>query len=178
MRTILITLLMASLLVTGAAFAETLSGKAGKYTVSLATQPSPAKIGENTLVITVKDGDKPLTGAGVNVHLDMTTMSMPADVQAEAGKTAGEYLAKTDLGMAGDWKITIKVQQMAGMAMDGDGKADFTLNVAGEPMAAAVPSPTPVQVPATGKSPWLWVGIGVIVLVGIILALRPRGTKA
>ncbi|MHB9026109.1 MAG: FixH family protein [Armatimonadota bacterium] len=179
MRTILITLFIASLLVTGAAFADgAMSGNAGKYTVILDTQPSPVKIGDNTLVITVKDGDKPLSGADVNVHLDMATMSMPADVTAIPEKTAGDYQAKANLGMAGDWKVTVNVQQMAGMTMDGDGKADFTLTVGSESATATAPSPTPVSSPAAGNIPWLWIGIGVLVLVGIIIALRPRGKKA
>lgn len=104
------------------------TARAGKYTVELSSQPSPPTVGENLLVITVKDGEKPLTGAGVDVHVDMTSMPMPADAKAAPGRVEGQYGATVNLSMAGTWKVDIVVAQMAGMAMDGDGTAHFIID--------------------------------------------------
>ncbi|HEY3378933.1 MAG TPA: efflux RND transporter periplasmic adaptor subunit [Armatimonadota bacterium] len=103
------------------------SAKAGKYTVELSSQPSPPVVGANLLVITVKDGETPVAGAGVAVHVDMTSMPMPADVKAAPGTKDGEYGATVNLGMAGTWQVDVAVQQMAGMKMDGDGAAHFVV---------------------------------------------------
>ena len=99
------------------------TARAGQYTVELSSQPSPPMMGENLLVVTVKDGEKPLAGAAVDVHIDMTTMPMPADAKAMPGTKDGEYGATVNLSMAGVWKVDIAVQQMAGMKMAGDGAA-------------------------------------------------------
>jgi RND family efflux transporter MFP subunit len=104
------------------------TAKAGKYTVELSSQPSTPIVGSNLLIITVKDGDKPVTGAGVAVHIDMTSMPMPADVNATPGTKEGAYGATVNIGMAGTWKVDITVQQMAGMPMAGDGTAHFMID--------------------------------------------------
>ena len=101
---------------------------AGKYTIELSSQPSPPVVGENLLVITVKDGDKPVSNAAVNVHIDMTSMSMPAESKATPGAKPGEYGATVNFSMAGAWKVDIAVQQMPGMVMAGDGTAHFLIN--------------------------------------------------
>ena len=113
------------LLASSIALANGVTSRAGKFTVALSSQPSPPIVGENMLIMTVKDGDKPLSGAGVAVHIDMTSMPMPADAQATPGKAAGEYGASLNFSMAGTWKVDVAVQQMAGMKMDGDGTAHF-----------------------------------------------------
>lgn len=119
-------LLAVSVLSTGLVYAAgPVTTQAGKFTVELSSQPSPPTVGENLLVITVKDGNKPLTGAGVDVHIDMTNMPMPADAKATPGRTDGEYGATVNFSMAGSWKVDVTVQQMAGMKMDGDGTAHF-----------------------------------------------------
>jgi len=126
MRLYLILFSIALFPVTSAAFAaDSVTAQAGKFTVVLSSNPAPPVVGQNILVITVKDGGKPLSGAGVDVHLDMTTMSMPADVQAVPGAKEGEYGASVNLSMAGAWKVDVAVQQMAGMKMEGDGTAHF-----------------------------------------------------
>lgn len=126
MRSLWLFILAALVVSTGLAYAAgPITTKAGKYTVELSSQPSPPTVGENLLVITVKDGDKPLTGAGVDVHIDMTSMPMPADAKATPGRNDGEYGATVNLSMAGTWNVDVTVQQMAGMKMDGDGTAHF-----------------------------------------------------
>jgi len=113
------------LLTTVACAAGPATSPAGKYTVTLTSRPAPPAVGDNLLVLTINDGGKPLTGAGVDVHLDMTTMPMPADAKVAPGATAGEYGAPVNFSMAGVWKIDVRVRQMASMDMKGDGVAHF-----------------------------------------------------
>jgi len=163
------------LLLSGLAFAAgPLTGHAGKFTVELTCPPAPLKVGENQLSIVVKDGGKPLTGAAVDVHLDMVEMPMPADIKTTPGAKGGEYLAKANLGMAGKWKVTVSVRQMADMTMDGDGKADFELMVGKvaqntDSQTAPVSTPPPAS-PGYSKPRWEWLGAGLlIILVAIII---------
>ncbi len=134
--------------------------KAGKYTVGLSAQPAIPTVGENLLIIDVKDGDKPLTGAGVDVHIDMTTMPMPADAKAAPGRKDGEYGATVNFSMAGQWKVDVTVQQMPGMKMDGDGTAQFIIET-GKGITAKNSSV---------KIPWLKIIIGLIILM-VLLAI-------
>ncbi len=124
-----ILLLITALLLTSrlAGVAGPVSAQAGKFTVEATSRPSPPVVGNNLLIISVKDGGKPLTGAGVDVHLDMTNMPMPADAKAAPGANAGEYGATINLSMAGGWTVDVHVQQMAGMTMAGDGTAHFLI---------------------------------------------------
>ena len=132
-------------------------GEAGKYRVELSTRPSPPSVGEALLIMKIFDGEKPLVGAGVNVHIDMTSMPMPADAKATPGTTPGEYGATVNFSMAGEWKIDVIVQQMDGMKMDGDGTATFLLETG-----------KGITVQKGARVPWLI--ILVIVLVAAILA--------
>ncbi len=128
MRRVLIAV-AALLLVAGTrAFAAgAASTPAGRFAVELTTRPSPPAVGSNQFLITVKDAGKPLSGAGVSVHVDMTSMPMPADFQATPAPSAGQYVATVTLSMAGKWRVAVAVQQMAGMSMAGDGTAHFLL---------------------------------------------------
>lgn len=126
--------------------------QAGKYTVVLSSQPSPPVVGSNLLVITVKDGEHPLSGAGVDVHIDMASMPMPADAQATPGAAAGTYGATLNFAMAGRWTVAVRVRQMAGMTMDGDGTAHYLLDTG-----------QGITVPGGGAMPWF-----TLCVVGVI----------
>jgi RND family efflux transporter MFP subunit len=118
-------LLIILLVAAGLTMAAPVTAKAGKFTVELVSNPSPPTVGENLLVLAIKDGDKPLAGADVDVHIDMTTMPMPADAKATPGREDGQYGATVNFSMAGPWKVDVAVAQMTGMKMDGDGTAHF-----------------------------------------------------
>ncbi len=178
MKHLLFTLLIATALCTSIALAtQQQTAKAGKYTVEMTTQPSPLTIGQAKFLITVKDGDKPVSGAGVSLHADMVAMSMPEVAKATPGALAGQYTATMDLGMGGEWKLIATVKGMADMDMPGDGKATFSLTV--------LPSPTlPANMPAPSSTPtnlpWVLI-IGVLVFIGISVALliaRARSSNA
>ena len=157
------------ILASNSAFAVNSSvAKAGKYTVEISSQPSPPAVGQNTITITVKDGSKPLSGADVSVHTDMTSMPMPADTKAVAGTHHGEYRAAVNFSMGGVWKVDITIQQMAGMKMDGDGTAHLTVTT-----GKAITSSGAVDVP--------WLAICAILLaiacVAAALVYRRLPTK-
>jgi len=143
---------------------------AGKYSVAVASEPSPPVTGENILIISVKDGANALTNAAVAVHIDMTSMPMPADANATPGQNAGEYGATVNFSMAGVWKVDVSVQQMAGMKMAGDGVAHFVVETGKGITAKSAGRPIP------------WFGIIVTVLfLGIlvtVLVYRHLSTKS
>jgi len=161
------------------------TAKAGKYTVALATHPAAPTVGETKVTFTVTDAGKPVSGADVSVHIDMVGMSMPADVPATPGTAAGQYVATVNFSMAGQWKVIATVHAMAGMTMDGDGTAAFTITaqqVAGASTATPpLPSsvPTSPATPAQADLPWSLI-IGGVILLGIVIVVvvvRGRGKK-
>jgi len=168
----------ASLLFAG----ESRTGTAGKYAVVMMTHPQPPVVGNNQLMLTITNGGAPLKGASVTAHIDMAGMSMPADVEAKPGTRDGEYLANVNFGMAGTWKVTVAVQQMAGMAMAGDGKTTFTVATAGassSPSASPAPMPTAPAPSAPQQGvplPWVILG-GVVVAVLVIAVVVLRRKK-
>ena len=57
-------------------------------------------------------GGKPLEGVEVTVGADMPSMPMAhnvAPVKARPGKTPGEYLARIDLEMPGEWAVKLRL---------------------------------------------------------------------
>lgn len=85
--------------------------KAGGLTFALSTEPASPRIGENLIRITVKDeAGKPIANAKVQLTYTMPMPGMmPATVPMKAGKD-GAYEAKVNLGMGGQWDLTVTVQ--------------------------------------------------------------------
>lgn len=171
---IITTILLA--LVASSAMAAPQTAKAGKYSVALSTQPAQPIVGENQITLTVKDGEQPLKNADVSLHIDMVGMSMPADVKATPGSEDGQYVATVNLSMEGQWELTAAVNAMAGMTMDGDGTATFTVTAqqAADGSASAPAMPTSNQPAAPAALPWPLI-ISVVVVVGIIVVVIVRG---
>lgn len=167
MRRALMATFVVAVVATAAASAAPLTAQAGRFNLQLSTVPDPPVAGSNTLTITITDGGKPLSGAGVSLHVDMTTMPMPSDFAAAPGGRPGEYVATVNLSMAGQWQLTVSVQQMAGMKMAGDGEAHFLIDT-GKSISAK----------SRRHTPWLPI-LAVILLaaalVGGALLIRHRG---
>lgn len=169
---------------TSMAMAAPQTAKAGKYAVTLAVHPEQPVVGDNHITVTVKDGEKPVKGADVSLHIDMVGMSMPADVKATPGSDAGQYVATVNLGMEGQWKLTVAVNAMAGMAMEGDGKATFTVTAqkaaessAATPTMPSSPAPAQPATPAGLLWPLILGGIVVVGIVIVIVAARGRSKQ-
>ncbi len=86
--------------------------KAGGLTLVFSTDPTPARMGENRVQVTVTDENgKPVS----NVKVQLTfTMPMPGMIPATVSMTQGKpgvYEAKVNLGMAGQWDLTVTIQR-------------------------------------------------------------------
>jgi YtkA-like protein len=63
-------------------------------------------------VFQLKRGGQPVSGLNVLVGADMPSMPMAHNikpVKARPGKTAGEYLARLDLEMPGEWAVKLRL---------------------------------------------------------------------
>ena len=63
-------------------------------------------------VIRLSKGGQPLTGVQITVGADMPSMPMAHNVKpvkASAGKAPGEYVAKLDLEMLGEWAVKLRL---------------------------------------------------------------------
>jgi membrane fusion protein, copper/silver efflux system len=102
--------------------------KVGSLTVALSTEPPSPRIGENLIRVIVKDaGGNPLANATMQLTYTMPMPGMmPATVPMKPGKD-GAYEAKVNLGMGGQWDLTVTVQR-AGQA---DVKEGFSVTAGG-----------------------------------------------
>ena len=63
-------------------------------------------------VIRLRRGGEPLSGAQVSVGADMPSMPMAHNlkpVKARPGKKPGEYAARLDLEMQGEWAVKLRI---------------------------------------------------------------------
>jgi hypothetical protein len=63
-------------------------------------------------IIKLARGGQPLPGADITVGADMPAMPMAHNVKpvkAKPGKAPGEYAAKLDLEMLGDWAVKLRL---------------------------------------------------------------------
>jgi hypothetical protein len=63
-------------------------------------------------IISLTRNQEPLKGAQITVSADMPSMPMAHSVRpvkAKPGKTAGEYLARLDLEMSGEWAVKLRL---------------------------------------------------------------------
>lgn len=102
--------------------------KVGGLTVMLSTEPAAPRIGENTIRSTVTDEKgQPLSNAKVQFSYTMPMPGMsPATIPMVMTKE-GTYEAKANLGMGGQWDLTVTIQR-AGRP---DVKALFSVTAGG-----------------------------------------------
>ena len=102
--------------------------KVGGLTLTFSTEPAAPRIGENLIRVIVKgEGGKPLPNANVQLTYTMPMPGMmPATVPMKPAKD-GAYEAKVNLGMGGQWDLTVTVQR-AGQA---DVKETFSVTAGG-----------------------------------------------
>jgi len=86
--------------------------KVGSLAVTVSTAPDPAKLGENTLRVQVKDSTgKPVTDATVSLDYTMDMPGMLID-KADAKHTGGGvYEAPVRFAMAGPWGVTVSIRR-------------------------------------------------------------------
>src|SRR6266542_598033 len=80
--------------------------------IVVASNPSPAVMGDAELLLTITDKDgKPVEGAAVNVaadHTDMSGMGMSGLATDQGG---GKYSIKANFAESGKWMLTVKVNK-------------------------------------------------------------------
>ncbi len=85
--------------------------------ITLKSQPSPAKVGDNQFEVTVKDSDgRPISNADVSVLFVMPAMpqmKMPEMRNEVKLKSAGggKYTGSGQVMTAGQWNVTVSVKQ-------------------------------------------------------------------
>jgi Cu(I)/Ag(I) efflux system membrane fusion protein len=85
---------------------------AGDLRLRLRTQPDPAKVGDNTLLIEVKDTrGQPVTDATLTLDYTMDMPGMPIEKAQALHLGEGIYEAKVRLTMAGPWGVTVSIQR-------------------------------------------------------------------
>jgi RND family efflux transporter MFP subunit len=86
-----------------------------KIRIDLATSPSPAKVGKNTVRVKVADpAGQPVAGADVEVRIFMPQMGSMAPMEAKATlqpETPGQYAGEIDIPMAWTWETTVTVRR-------------------------------------------------------------------
>ena len=94
-------------------------------TISLVTNPNPAKAGDVELRFTVTDEKgQPLTGADFDVfadHTDMSGMTMHGKATEQGN---GVYAITANFSMSGNWKLSVEVKKG-----DFDYKQDIELKI-------------------------------------------------
>jgi hypothetical protein len=80
--------------------------------IALRTSPSPARLGDVELTLTVTDGQgKPIEGARVDLsaeHTEMSGMNMSGAATEQGG---GRYSVEANFSMNGNWKLTVYVRK-------------------------------------------------------------------
>jgi membrane fusion protein, copper/silver efflux system len=111
---------------TQTAQAQPAEKKVGTLSVTVSTSAVPAKLGNDTLRIHVKDSaGKPVTDAAVSVAYTMDMPGMMID-KAQAKHTAeGVYEAPVRFAMAGPWGVTVSIRRPG----QTEARERFTVNV-------------------------------------------------
>jgi membrane fusion protein, copper/silver efflux system len=95
-----------------AAQAKPAEKQVGALSVTVSTTPEPAKLGDNTLRVRVKDSaGTPVTDAAVGVEYTMDMPGMMIDKADAKHAGAGVYEVPVRFAMAGPWGVTVSVKR-------------------------------------------------------------------
>lgn len=78
--------------------------------VSASVSPNPPKTGPATIVVTVSENGKPVSGAKVAIKTDMPSMAMPGPTLRATDNGDGTYSALTNLTDATTWRLRISAK--------------------------------------------------------------------
>lgn len=90
----------------------------GDLRVAIATAPSPAKVGENVIKVTLRDeAGQPVTASHVSLHYypfvqrTKDILASPDEVVrvADAAPAEGAYSGTAKFDKPGTWKVTVKI---------------------------------------------------------------------
>ncbi|MBI2302366.1 MAG: FixH family protein [Armatimonadetes bacterium] len=139
------------------AHADTLTGRAGPFALSVMVQPDPPVLGSNEVTVTLTDSaGKPVNGASVKV----TVARRGGDqTEAEAGgfDQQGGYLAKVELPVKGRYDLRVDVTS------GGRGGHDRFVLITGNQTH---------QPPARGVR-WVWIWLIVMIAGPLLVSVLP-----
>ncbi len=81
------------------------------YTVDVAANPDPPRPEGTTLLLTVRRGGRPVTGAKVCVAADMPDMQHPGLTSVARESSAGRYETRIQFAMGGSWRTSVTVAE-------------------------------------------------------------------
>ena len=103
------------------------SARAGAYTLSVENRPNRPIVGDNTLVVAVRDSlGRPVEGADVRILVAMPAMGTMPRMESRGAARAirpGVYQAGYGIAMAGDWTLSLSIGKAGG-----ESQAEFRLS--------------------------------------------------
>jgi Cu(I)/Ag(I) efflux system membrane fusion protein len=132
--------------------------RAGGLEIGISTDPETPHVGDNRLIVDVRDPDGNPVSVNIDAYAEMPAMgAMPAmRAPADLKETApGRYEGSVDLSMRGEWPLTMRFQTPQGqpvrlqfdLATD---RADMPLAAGGRPIGAMDHSAMNVSATAQG----------------------------
>tara|TARA_R110002096_G_scaffold364311_1_gene557384 strand:- start:27214 stop:29103 length:1890 start_codon:yes stop_codon:yes gene_type:complete len=111
--------------------------RAGDLEIAIDIDPSTARVGDNTLVIEVRDADgQPIENVDIEAFAQMPAMGAMPAMRAPADLKPmgpGRYEGSVDLTMRGEWPLTVEIKD----PMRGDKRLQFDLATDREGLAIA-----------------------------------------
>ncbi len=136
----------------GDASPETAGKPVGAFRLSVQNRPETPTVGENRLVIAIRDTTgAPVRGARMDALVSMGAMgAMPRmESRGEARETSdGVYEVNYSLAMAGEWDVTIRIKHPSG-----DAEASYRLSTSLRELTFADGTPPAGGVRATSTAP-------------------------
>jgi Cu(I)/Ag(I) efflux system membrane fusion protein len=100
--------------------------RAGRLEIGVKTEPETPRVGDNRLLVELRDADGNPVSAEIDAYAEMPAMgAMPAmRAPAELRETApGRYEGSLDLSMRGEWPLTVEIEDPVG----GENRLQFDL---------------------------------------------------
>lgn len=100
--------------------------RAGRFEIGVKTEPETPRVGDNRLIVEVRDADGKPVSASINAYAEMPAMGAMPAMRAPADlreTTAGRYEGSMDLSMRGEWPLTVEIKDPSGV----DNRLQFDL---------------------------------------------------
>ncbi|MEQ9450972.1 MAG: efflux RND transporter periplasmic adaptor subunit [Pseudomonadales bacterium] len=110
--------------------------RAGDFEIGIVTDPETPRVGDNRLIVEVRDAEGKPVSTAIDAFAEMPAMgAMPAmRAPADLKETSpGRYEGAMDLSMRGEWPLTVKIKD----PMRGDKRLQFDLATDREGLAIA-----------------------------------------
>jgi membrane fusion protein, copper/silver efflux system len=121
--------------------------RAGQLEIGIAADPATPRVGENRLVIELRDADgEPVSGAAISAEATMPAMGQMPEMRAPATLeevAPGRFEGPVNLSMRGEWPLTVRIEDPK-LGNEAQLRFDYATDRPGlEITAGAVPVATP-----------------------------------